>query len=133
MKKVSAMGMFWRENKHRAVVKYNAYRERVVLKGMSFEEALSTPPSKQVKVDDDYKRWSNIATENDISKNAFWKRVYRYGWSLEDAALIPLSNTGPKKKDDAKQIVVAMLQAGVPVPKKYKDKYPELFIELTGA
>lgn len=141
-KPYTEMGKFWEANKHRAKVKYNAYRQRVS-KGMTFEDAISKENHWDAVSDDEYKKWSKIARSNDINYRVFHARVRNYGWSFEKAANTP---TNSKKKNgqktpyadgdgriikepdrEVKQMVINMLDAGFPVPKKYIKRFPELF------
>ena len=84
-----------------------------------------------------YKRWSNIAVENGINKAYFWQRVKEYGWDYERAATEKVKRY--KKETDGniviekdsdrvvKKMIVGLLNAGEPVPKKYEKRFPELF------
>ncbi|MDJ1154483.1 hypothetical protein QNJ24_00105 [Macrococcus caseolyticus] len=132
------MGKFWEANKHRAKVTYNGYRHRLS-KGMTFEEAIS----KENNWDTEYKKWSTIARSNGINYRVFYARVRNYGWSFEKAANTP---TKTKKKNgqktpyadgdgriikesdrEVKEMVIALINANLPVPKKYIKRFPELF------
>ncbi|PKE70954.1 hypothetical protein CW662_00180 [Macrococcoides caseolyticum] len=98
-------------------------------------------PKRTNKVTDEYKRWSNIAVENGINKAYFWQRVKEYGWSFERAATDPVRNYVKKhaeKEDEdmaiekdsdraVKKMIIRLLNAGEPVPKKYEKRFPELF------
>lgn len=133
--------LYFEENKHRAVVSLNTYKVRISREGMTFEEALATPPKRTNKVSDEYKKWSNIAVENGVSKAYFWQRVKEYGWSFERAATEPVrkyakNECGYTEKDGAiekdsdrvvKKMIIGLLNAGEPVPKKYIKRFPELF------
>jgi len=129
--KTTPMGQYWKENKHRSKVRYNAYRERVIKRGMTFEQAITSPKERFNNTSDDYKNWSEIAVENGINKNVFWHRHFTFKWSLEKAATTPIR----KKKvvDNGRQTVKRMIEAGAPIPKKYIKRYPDLFSTRAGA
>ncbi|RAI81993.1 hypothetical protein BFS34_003040 [Macrococcoides caseolyticum subsp. hominis] len=139
--KTTPMGQYWIDNKHRSKVSYNAYRERVVKRGMTFEEAITSPKERFNNTSDEYKKWSDIAVENGINKAYFWQRVKEYGWSFERAATEPVRMYVKKheeKEDEdmaiekdsdrvVKKMIISLLNAGEPVPKKYVKRFPELF------
>ena len=141
-KPYTEMGKFWEVNKHKAKVTYNAYRHRVA-KGMTFEEAISKENHWDTVSGDEYKKWSKIARSNDINYRVFHMRVRKGGWSFEKAANTPTRakrRNGQKtpyvdrdehiiKESDreVKEMVIALLNANLPVPKKYIKRFPELF------
>lgn len=137
MKPKTSARIYFDENEHRAAVSLNTYKVRISREGMTFEEALTTPPKRTNKVSDEYKRWSNIAVENGINKAYFWQRVKEYGWSFERAATDPVREYAGKEDKDmviekdsdrvVKKMVISLLNAGEPVPKKYVKRFPELF------
>lgn len=137
MKPKTPARIYYDENEHRAAVSLNTYKVRISRDGMTFEEALTTPPKRTNKVSDEYKRWSNIAVENGINKAYFWQRVKEYGWSFERAATDPIREYGKKEDKDmviekdsdraVKKMIIRLLNAGEPVPKKYEKRFPELF------
>ena len=138
MKPKTSARIYFDENEHRAAVSLNTYKVRISREGMTFEEALTTPPKRTNKVSDEYKRWSNIAVENGINKAYFWQRVKEYGWSFERAATDPIRKYAEKKEDEdmaiekdsdrvVKKMIIRLLNAGEPVPKKYIKRFPELF------
>ena len=137
MKPKTSARIYFDENEHRAAVSLNTYKVRISRDGMTFEEALTTPPKRTNKVSDEYKRWSNIAIENGINKAYFWQRVKEYGWSFERAATEKVKrykketdeNIVIEKDSDraVKKMVISLLNAGEPVPKKYIKRFPELF------
>ncbi|PKE27134.1 hypothetical protein [Macrococcoides caseolyticum] len=129
--KATPMGQYWIENKHRSKVSYNAYRERVVKRGMTFEEAITSPKERFNNTSDEYKKWSDIAVENGINKNIFWHRHFTFKWSLKKAATTPIRKR--KVVDSGRQTVIRMIEAGAPIPKKYIERYPDLFNARTGA
>lgn len=136
-KPTTQMGEYWAENKHRAKVKYNTYRQRVA-KGMTFEEAISKENHWKAVSSDEYKKWAKVGKENGIQINTFYHRVHIYGWDYERAATEPIRDKMTKKKlgeievekesdREVKQMIINMLNAGFPVPKKYIKRFPELF------
>lgn len=137
MKPKTSARIYYDENKHRAAVSLNTYNVRISRDGMTFEESLTTPPKRTNKVSDEYKRWSNIAVENGINKAYFWQRVKEYGWSYERAATEKVKRY--KKETDGniviekdsdrvvKKMIISLLNAGEPVPKKYIKRFPDLF------
>lgn len=137
MKPRTPARIYFDENKNRAAVSLNTYNVRISRDGMTFEEALTTPPKRTNKVSDEYKRWSNIAVENGINKAYFWQRVKEYGWSFERAATEKVKrykketdeNMVIEKDSDrvVKKMIISLLNAGEPVPKKYEKRFPELF------
>ncbi len=137
MKPKTSVRIYYDENKHRAAVSLDTYKVRISRDGMTFEEALTTPPKRTNKVTDEYKRWSNIAVENGINKAYFWQRVKEYGWSFERAATEKVKrykketdeNMAIEKDSDraVKKMIISLLNAGEPVPKKYEKRFPELF------
>ncbi|GEM_PF-3118038 len=137
MKPKTSARIYFDENKHRAAVSLNTYNVRISRDGMTFEEALTTPPKRTNKVSDEYKKWSNIAVENGINKAYFWQRVKEYGWSFERAATDPVREYAKKEDKDmaiekdsdrvVKKMIISLLKAGEPVPKKYIKRFPELF------
>ena len=137
MKPKTSARIYFDENEHRAAVSLNTYKVRISREGMTFEEALTTPPKRTNKVSDEYKRWSNIAVENGINKAYFWQRVKEYGWSFERAATDPVRKYAEKEDEDiaiekdsdrvVKKMVISLLNAEEPVPKKYVKRFPELF------
>ena len=139
MKPRTAVRIYYDENKHRAAVSLDTYKVRISRDGMTFEEALTTPPKRTNKVSDEYKRWSNIAVENGINKAYFWQRVKEYGWSYERAATEKVKRYKKETEDeiviekdsdkDVKKMIISLLNAGEPVPKKYVKRFPELFEE----
>ncbi|WP_157827920.1 hypothetical protein [Macrococcoides caseolyticum] len=46
MKPKTAVRIYYDENKHRAAVSLDTYKVRISRDGMTFEEALTTPPKK---------------------------------------------------------------------------------------
>ncbi|QNR07790.1 hypothetical protein [Macrococcoides canis] len=129
--KATPMGQYWKENKHRSKVSYNAYRERVVKRGMTFEEAITSPKERFNNTSDEYKKWSDIAVENGINKNVFWHRHFTFKWSLKKAATTPVRKR--RTADSGRQTVIRMIEAGAPIPKKYIKRYPDLFTTRAGA
>ncbi|PKE40471.1 hypothetical protein [Macrococcoides caseolyticum] len=137
MKPKTSARIYFDENKHRAAVSLDTYKVRISRDGMTFEEALTTPPKRTNKVSDEYKKWSNIAVENGINKAYFWQRVKEYGWSFERAATEKVKrykketdeNIVIEKDSDraVKKMIISLLNAGEPVPKKYEKRFPELF------
>lgn len=136
-KPTTPMGEYWAENKHRAKVSYNTYRQRIA-KGMTFEEAISEENYWKTVSSDEYKKWAKVGKENGICTNTFYHRVHIYGWDYERAATEPVRDKLTKKKlgevevkkesdHEVKQMVINMLDAGFPVPKKYIKRFPELF------
>lgn len=68
------------------------------------EQAISMAPRKQRRID---KRFIKIAKENGISERAFYHRL-KSGWSIEDAATIPLmtrSQIGKMTKEKNKKYI----------------------------
>lgn len=132
-----ASTLFWEANKHRAVVPFNTYKVRVSRDGMTFEEALTTKKKRENSTSEEYVKWSNIAVKNGIKKAYFWQRVKEYGWSFERAATDPVRKYAEKEDKDmaiekdsdrvVKKMIVGLLNAGEPVPKKYIKRFPELF------
>lgn len=131
------MGEYWAENKNRAKVSYNTYRQRVA-KGMTFEEAISEENYWKTVSSDEYKKWAKVGKENGICTNTFYHRVHIYGWNHERAATEPVRDKMTKKKigevevtkesdREVKEMVIALLNANLPVPKKYIKRFPELF------
>lgn len=137
MKPKKSARIYYDENKHRAAVSLDTYKVRILRDGMTFEEALTTPPKRTNKVTDEYKRWSNIAVENGINKAYFWQRVKEYGWSFERAATEKIKRYKKETDEDmaiekdsdrvVKKMIISLLNAGEPVPKKYEKRFPELF------
>jgi len=137
MKPKTSARIYFDENKHRAAVSLNTYNVRISRDSMTFEEALTTPPKRTNKVSDEYKRWSNISVKNGINKAYFWQRVKEYGWSFERAATEKVKrykketdeNIVIEKDSDrvVKKMIIRLLNAGEPVPKKYEKRLPELF------
>lgn len=137
MKPKTSARIYYDENKHRAAVSLDTYKVRISRDGMTFEEALTTPPKRTNKVTDEYKKWSNIAVENGINKAYFWQRVKEYGWSFERAATEKIKRYKKETDEDmaiekdsdraVKKMIISLLNAGEPVPKKYEKRFPELF------
>lgn len=137
MKPKTSARIYFDENKHRAAVSLNTYNVRISRDGMTFEEALTTPPKRTNKVSDEYKRWSNVAVKNGINKAYFWQRVKEYGWSFERAATEKVKRYKKETDEDmviekdsdraVKKMIISLLNAGEPVPKKYIKRFPELF------
>lgn len=129
--------LFWEKNKHRAVVPVDTYKVRVNRDGMTFEEALTTEKKRKNNTSEEYVKWSNIAVKNGIKKAYFWQRVKEYGWSFERAATDPVREYAGKEDRDmaiekdsdrvVKKMIINLLNAGEPVPKKYIKRFPELF------
>ena len=85
MKPKTSARIYFDENEHRAVVSLNTYKVRISRDGMTFEEALTTPPKRTNKVSYKYivgKPWFIYFSWDDDYKIR-WDRVFRTVESLE--------------------------------------------------
>jgi len=87
--------------------------DRVRILGWSIERATKDPPRKQR----DWKKWTGIAKENNISLSAFYRRVNELGMSLDDASTMPVMD----KETLINNIAIA------------KRKYPKEFEDIAAA
>lgn len=140
-RKKKPLTLFWEKNKHRAVVPVDTYKVRVNRDGMTFEEALTTEKKRTNDTSDEYVKWSNVGVENGVKKAYFWQRVNVYNFSYERAATEPVIERKKRSDEDTeedmfiekdsdrvvKKMIISLLNAGEPVPKKYVKRFPELF------
>lgn len=78
-----------------------------------------------------YKKYKYIADENDIAYSLFERRMSS-NYTLEEALTLPKGKHTKKRErktpeHETKKMVMQMIEAGVPVPKKYEKRFPELF------
>lgn len=78
-----------------------------------------------------YKKYKHIADENDIAYSLFERRMSN-NYTLEEALTLPKGKHTKKRErktpeHETKKMVMQMIEAGVPVPKKYEKRFPELF------
>ena len=78
-----------------------------------------------------YKKYKYIADEYGVSFSTFERRMSD-NYTLEEALTLPKGKHTKKREyktpeHDTKKMVMQMIEAGVPVPKKYEKRFPELF------
>ena len=78
-----------------------------------------------------YKKYKHIADEHDIAYSLFERRMSN-NYTLEEALTLPKGKHTKKREyktpeHETKKMVMQMIEAGVPVPKKYVKRFPELF------
>ena len=78
-----------------------------------------------------YKKYKHIADEYGVSLSTFERRMSD-NYTLEEALTLPKGKHTKKSErktpeHDTKKMVMQMIEAGVPVPKKYEKRFPELF------
>ena len=78
-----------------------------------------------------YKKYKHIADEYGVSLSTFERRMSN-NYTLEEAFTLPKGKHTKKSErktpeHETKKMVVQMIEAGVPVPKKYEKRFPELF------
>ncbi|PKE47260.1 hypothetical protein CW677_08770 [Macrococcoides caseolyticum] len=78
-----------------------------------------------------YKKYKYIADEYGVSFSTFERRM-RDNYTLEEALTLPKGKHTKKRErktpeHETKKMVMQMIEAGVPVPKKYEKRFPELF------
>ena len=78
-----------------------------------------------------YKKYKHIADEYGVSLSTFERRMSD-NYTLEEALTLPKGKHTKKRErktseHDTKKMVMQMIEAGVPVPKKYEKRFPELF------
>jgi len=83
--------------------------DRVRILGWSIERATKDPPRKQ----GDWKKWVDVAKENNIPPGTFYRRISESGMRPEQAATIPIVDT----KTKINNIAIAKRK----YPKEYED------------
>lgn len=78
-----------------------------------------------------YKKYKYIADEYGVSFSTFERRMSS-NYTLEEALTLPKGKHTKKRErktseHETKKMVMQMIEAGVPVPKKYIKRFPELF------
>lgn len=78
-----------------------------------------------------YKKYKYIAEEYGITYPIFERRM-RNNYTLEEALTLPKGKHTKKREyktpeHETKQMIMQMIEVGVPVPKKYLKRFPELF------
>ncbi|MDJ1111455.1 hypothetical protein [Macrococcus sp. S115] len=78
-----------------------------------------------------YKKYRYIADEYGVSFSTFERRMSD-NYTLEEALTLPKGKHTKKReyktpKHETKKMVIQMIEAGVPIPKKYIKRFPELF------